>query len=309
VVHVLFVVISDPFFVAKGVKPPRTFAYLPVFLSIAGGSPRQCPTLEGKFPFQSMIPGPDLVLKLPDNGSLVKIRSILSGNNVGARLWTDSRQIAPMLPDQPPFRFDPQTNTLFWTFECQEVGSIRFGRAKNKRPFWASLKHLFTRRRLPETFEGVPYAETPTLSQYRQAIENGMGTDPQKEVYLRTRFWWASNDPARGSQNDFWNDASDSLGSNAQAADNTPASSVGNTPPVLDTFAHANLIQLKSFLNLDDPAARLKAIEIYRQLEDFKEAEALLDFPFPEDMNFFVEFLKKLVSERSPALCRVLRSR
>ncbi len=46
-----------------------------------------------------MIPGPSQILICPHCGREKQIMSLISGNTFGAELWSDSKQIAPMLPE------------------------------------------------------------------------------------------------------------------------------------------------------------------------------------------------------------------
>ena len=46
-----------------------------------------------------MIPGPPQILTCPFCGGEKQIMSLISGNTFGAELWSDNKQIAPMLPN------------------------------------------------------------------------------------------------------------------------------------------------------------------------------------------------------------------
>lgn len=46
-----------------------------------------------------MLPGNPQILTCPYCGQTKNIMSLLSGNTFGAQLWSDNKQIAPMLPE------------------------------------------------------------------------------------------------------------------------------------------------------------------------------------------------------------------
>jgi hypothetical protein len=44
-----------------------------------------------------MLPGPDQIVACPNCQGLEKYGTLVSGNTFAARVWTDGRQVAPML--------------------------------------------------------------------------------------------------------------------------------------------------------------------------------------------------------------------
>lgn len=46
-----------------------------------------------------MLPGNSQILTCPHCGTEKEVMSLISGNNFGAELWSDNKQIAPMLPE------------------------------------------------------------------------------------------------------------------------------------------------------------------------------------------------------------------
>jgi hypothetical protein len=121
-----------------------------------------------------MTPGQNLVLKTRKGGTLVKIATITSGNTLGARYWTDGKCEAPMLPPNPLLRKHPATGELFWTSECEEVA---------EEDPWG------------EEYVNVPFAETPTLSDYQSVLESGLAGSPKKERYVRMAALLDPGDP------------------------------------------------------------------------------------------------------------------
>jgi hypothetical protein len=135
-----------------------------------------------------MIPGPHKILRTTQTGSLVKIEALNSGNSSGARFWTDGKCIAPRMPDNPWLRRHPDSGELFWTDECEEIGTeVPWGETSE--------------------FPGVPFANEPSLEDLRQALADGLVSSEEKERYVRMRLWWATNDPVRLGQPDTLKDA------------------------------------------------------------------------------------------------------
>lgn len=106
------------------------------------------------------------------------ITTICSGNTFGAQYWTDGKREAPMLPDEPWLRRQPETGELFWTVECDEVAED-------------------SEREDAENDRDVPYAKHPSADDYRRALDSGVASTPEKLRYVLMRFWWAANDPVR----------------------------------------------------------------------------------------------------------------
>lgn len=176
----------------------------------------------------------------------MKIGTITSGNTLGAQYWTDGKCEAPMLPENPLLRKHPTTGELFWTGECEEIA---------EEDPWG------------EEFKDVPFAETPTLSDYQAAIKAGLAETPKKERYVRTHAWWAANDAVRH-------------GGKSEAA-----------PDV------ENLNRLLELLDQNEPNQRLMAAEIHRELGDFEHCGNLLHFEFPRGYMKAVELIRRLAGE------------
>ena len=48
-----------------------------------------------------MLPGPNYIYKCPSCGNFIKIGSLISGNTYGAKLYSDGKRVAPMMPEFP----------------------------------------------------------------------------------------------------------------------------------------------------------------------------------------------------------------
>jgi hypothetical protein len=96
----------------------------------------------------------------------------LTGNTIGAKVYTDGKREAKMLPDHPALVKCPVCGGLFWVDEAKEV-DVGFEAAEGKQKVLA-----------PSEKELIPYLASETLPK-------------EKEVYLRMRVWWMANDALR----------------------------------------------------------------------------------------------------------------
>lgn len=93
----------------------------------------------------------------------------VSGNTIGAKLYTDGRRYAPMLPEHPWLAKCPVCGGLFFIDEAVEVEN-GFDAAKGKKQVLS-----------PSEKDLLNFLNGPALTN-------------DKEFYLRMRAWWAAND-------------------------------------------------------------------------------------------------------------------
>jgi hypothetical protein len=124
-----------------------------------------------------MLPGPDLILKLPKSKSLVRISTINSGNTFRAVRWSDAYTYTPMLPEEPPLRVHPVTGEIFLVSRCKEVAEVISGEK--------------------DDWKEVPYADNPTAEHYLRALREGLARSPRESRMLRICLWWAHNHSVR----------------------------------------------------------------------------------------------------------------
>ncbi len=82
-----------------------------------------------------MLPGPNYVYKCPRCGNLLTVGSILSGNTIGAKIYSDGKRIAPMLPDFPDLTKCKKCETIFWLNILRKIGRYEWGDKMNSK--WA----------------------------------------------------------------------------------------------------------------------------------------------------------------------------
>lgn len=186
-----------------------------------------------------MLPGPDQVIACPMCQTLARYGTLLSGNTIGARTWTDGKQVAPMLPHPPAVVRCGQCKEVYWLAEAHEIGEVdRWSGEDPANPAWSA----------------APEVEEPEEQEYYRALDQGLASNSEEERTLRVLAWWRGNDPER------------------EGAD-APA------PRAQEAAARwkANLEALIGLVDEDDDGDRLMKAELFRQLGEFDRATAMLD--------------------------------
>ncbi len=121
--------------------------------------------------------GPLLVKRCDACLGLFEQPTVLSGNTLRARYWTDGKMEAPMLPAMPQIVKCPHCKALVWPEDLEPV---------------TRLTHPEDPARPPHTRSYL----TLTLGDYYDALETE-NLEADKEHYLRVQAWWKGNDKRR----------------------------------------------------------------------------------------------------------------
>jgi hypothetical protein len=113
-----------------------------------------------------------IVRECPHCRAHVVEEATLSGNTIGAKVYTDGKREAKMMPDHPALVKCPVCGGLFWVEEAVEA-DMGFDAAKGNLPVIA-----------PSEKEIRNFLTVATLAK-------------DKEFYLRLRLWWKANDSWR----------------------------------------------------------------------------------------------------------------
>ena len=142
-----------------------------------------------------MLPGPDYIYECPKCSNLLKRGSLMSGNTFGAVLFSDGKQVAPMLPDFPNLTKCTKCNTILWLSEMKELGTCESWSEKSK-PEW----------------ENVDYADFLCITDLFRALEiSSVKNDKEKELFVRHCIWWTFNDRIRANKTIFIQDSDEIL--------------------------------------------------------------------------------------------------
>lgn len=115
----------------------------------------------------------------------------MSGNTFDAKIFSDGKTNAPMLPDFPDLTKCKKCNTIFWLSKLKEIGTYEWG--DNIKPEWQKADD----------------AEFLEIEDYYNANNNGIAKN-EEELTVRQLIWWAYNDKIREGQEIFI-DESDEL--------------------------------------------------------------------------------------------------
>ncbi len=138
-----------------------------------------------------MLPAPNIKYKCPSCGNLIYRGGLISGNTFGAKIYSDGKTIAPMLPEFPKITKCKSCNHIFWIDKAEEMGTYR------------------------ETFESIlnpmDRAEFLEIDDYFKALENNMAETDSEESYIRQHIWWSYNDRVREGRELFAGDRDETL--------------------------------------------------------------------------------------------------
>jgi hypothetical protein len=210
-----------------------------------------------------VIPGPDQIVACPHCRGLGKFPTLMSGNTFGARLWTDGKQVAPMLPSPPAVAKCRHCGRCYWLADAEEVGTIGpWGRGSGHvDPAWVAAASVVE----------------PTEEEYYVALEAGLAKDRRRERDLRVLAWWRGNDAFRDA-------------SHAQAGD-------GAADPAP---RRNNLHALAELLDEKDVDDRIMKAEVLRELADFEAATGILATITSSDYGAVVRQLRSLCDGQDP---------
>lgn len=195
-----------------------------------------------------MVPGPNQIVACPSCGALAKYGTLASGNTFGARIWTDGRRHYPMLPRAPAVVKCRHCNIVHWLSEARKVGRVEL---------WG--KEL---QAVPSAWRSAENVQEPDEFQYYEALRAGLARTREQERNLRIFAWWRANDAYR---------------------------EIGHvsfeTEPKGSPAREENLQALLLLLNESDEGDILMKVEVYRELQAWPQAEALLNRVWTADYS------------------------
>jgi len=187
----------------------------------------------------TMFPGNDQLVACPHCARPARHSTLLSGNTIGVRIWTDGKQLAPMSPETPPIAICLGCEKPFWLSLAKKLGQLDLDSGEDGiidiNPDWMDAEHV----------------EEPTCDEYHRAIHSGFAKTVDEERTIRILAWWRENDPHRD----------DSPSISLQTA-------TGNRRKNLEALLH-----LLGETNLGEQMMRA---EILRHLGEFDQSRTLL---------------------------------
>lgn len=195
----------------------------------------------------------------------MKQRTIASGNNFGARYWTDGKVDAPMFPDTPMVAVCPHCRKVDWLKNLVEVGEI-----PGPRGFGVPLPEYDL------SFHNHPFFDVPTGDDYLGFLESTELIHDQ-EFYLRWTYWHLMNDARRKSS--------------------------ALLPLGIDEVE--NLQRLLVLIKSPSESVRLMKAEIHRELGDFEACAKLLDYDFSDELIPLAQTIYLLQKEKNVSVNQI----
>lgn len=186
-----------------------------------------------------MMPGPDQVIACPSCQGIAKYGTLMSGNTFGARVWTDGKQDAPMLPQPPAVVRCGHCHAFYWLEDAKKVGLMES---------WSEPA-----QDVPAAWQSAEEVQEPGESEYYEAIRAGLARNQEQERALRILAWWRSNDAFRD------------MGEAVVSADR-----------LSEAERISNLQALLLLLNGNDDGILIMRAEALRELGMWQEAEEVL---------------------------------
>ena len=197
-----------------------------------------------------MIPGPILYYKCPKCRELTGKETIVSGNTLGAVLFSDMKQFAIMLPEFPQITKCIKCRTIFWLDGKNEVRNRR-----HKPCFFASFL---------------------TADGYNESINNRVYRNEEELKFLRVRLWWSYNDRIRKHNRPFY--SSNSITDIFMRDDDQ----IRNHGEIFSTeedriIYEDNCVELIGLLDKENISERIMIAELFRNLGNFDECKKIID--------------------------------
>ena len=218
-----------------------------------------------------MLPGPVLIYQCATCLGIFRYRTIASGNNFGARYWTDGEIKAPMLPNKPQLLGCPHCKTPTWLKDLNAVDEYMTWFPPNftDDPVQTIKEDLERqlRKQKREKFENLPELRTLKEQEYWDYL-NSNKLSVEEEVYLRKLAWRLANDKRRDGE---------------------------NIP-----ISHDENLNLRRLLELmSDPESSHLKTEIYRELGEFDESEIQLNQNQLNASEEMTVFIRRLLDDKN----------
>lgn len=120
-----------------------------------------------------MLPGKDKIIQCPACDKKFRQQTIVSGNTIGAKIWTDGKQEAPMLPEGIVISFCDSCNQYFWVEDAEVLDELDPWEDKDS---------------------DIDYLKSLNLEQYIEALEKIEMRSQDDILFILRQIWWKYND-------------------------------------------------------------------------------------------------------------------
>lgn len=142
-----------------------------------------------------MMPGPNYVYKCPNCSELLIKESLLSGNTLGMKIFSDGKRINPSFYKSgfPDLTKCKKCDTIFWLSKLENIGSYLWGNTENL------------------DWKNADVAKFLMIEDYFKAIKTGVAENEEEELIIRKEIWLAYNDKMRNAEPMFKDDSDELL--------------------------------------------------------------------------------------------------
>ncbi|ADQ14489.1 DUF2225 domain-containing protein [Halanaerobium hydrogeniformans] len=120
-----------------------------------------------------MQPGPVEIIQCPYCDNKFKKSTLMSGNTIGAKFWTDGKREAPMLPDSVVVSFCEKCSEYFWVEDAKKIDQVLYDSDK---------------------YSDLEFLKDLTLEEYIYALKQIDIRSDDDTFYLLRQIWWKYND-------------------------------------------------------------------------------------------------------------------
>lgn len=148
------------------------------------------------------------IYQCPDCLGYLQWRQLASFRNFTSTTWSDGARPMTLLLDMCSIACCPSCSTVLWYEDLQAVGVLprepgeisRFSRMLAR---WSrgTRRRLLAEREwanLPPEWKSAECGRPLEYSDLQRTVDRLTGTNPVREMFLRRRIWWATNDHLRG---------------------------------------------------------------------------------------------------------------
>ena len=130
-----------------------------------------------------MLPGPDYIYECPACGHLTARGSLISGNTLMTKVFSDGKIIFEMLPEFPKITKCSKCNHIFWISKLDKIGQ----RERDNHGEWADVESC----------------KFLSIYDYIAALDTKLYTSKDEELFICLRILWGYNDRVRKGQHIF----------------------------------------------------------------------------------------------------------
>ena len=224
-----------------------------------------------------MLFGSDQFYQCPKCNNILYNGSLISGNNMGAKLYSDGKQIAPMQIEFPVISKCSKCNTIFWLENEIEI-----------------LKHVDSEE-----------VEFLSISDYQTALKNKLFRSKEEEIYLRKGIIWGFNDRIRNGKPELKPDSNseilEGITNNLIDVDNKRIKNAGSlfNSAIEKEVWIENIQKMIDVLGHKGVDAQICLVELYRYLGDFQKCNTLLESINHPQYDWWKKILKNHLEDKN----------